>query len=162
MSVNDLCKINGIGQAKSITIITALELGRRKTLEKIHEKEIIQSSKDIFNSISPFLSDLIEEQFWVIYLNHRLQILKKKMISSGGFTQTLVDIRKIFKYALEENATKIILSHNHPTGNLKPSMADINLTKKIIQAGQIIDIEVLDHLIITQNKYLSFLDEGMV
>lgn len=162
LTVGDLCKFNGIGTAKAISIITALELGRRRLLEKAHQKSIINCSQDLFHRMAPILSDLIEEQFWVLYLNHRLQILHKKMIASGGFTQTLVDIRKIFKFALEYNATKIVLVHNHPTGNTNPSLSDKELTQRIKKAGYFIDIQILDHIIIAQNSYFSFADKNLI
>jgi len=162
LSVSDLCQFHGVGKAKAVTIITALELGRRRLLESAEEQKKITCSRDIFHLFSPLLSDLIEEQFWVLYLDHRLQVLQQKMISSGGFTQTLVDIRKIFKYALEANATHIILAHNHPTGNLNPSEADKCVTQKIQNAGKIMDIKLLDHLIIAQNDYMSFADKEMI
>ncbi|APD07704.1 UPF0758 protein [Flavobacteriaceae bacterium UJ101] len=162
LTVPDLCKFNGIGPVKAITIITALELGRRRLLEKAHQKTTITCSQDLFNLMAPILSDLVEEQFWVLYLNHRLQVLFQKMISSGGFTQTLVDIRKVFKHALECNATKIVLVHNHPTGNMEPSLSDKELTQKIKKAAHFIDIQVLDHIIIAQNHYCSFADENLL
>ncbi len=162
LTVSDLCQFHGIGEAKAISIITALELGRRRLLEKAHQKTKITCSHDLFDLISPLLSDLTEEQFWVIYLDHRLQVLSKKMISSGGFTQTLVDVRKIFKYALELNATQMVLTHNHPTGNRKPSPADLQLTQKVKKAGEFIDIQILDHLIIAHDQYFSFADEKLL
>ncbi len=162
LSVSDLCQFHGIGHAKAISIITALEIGRRRLLEKAHQKNKITCSQDLFNLMAPLLSDLIEEQFWVIYLDQRLQVLHQKMVATGGFTQTLVDIRKIFKYAFEYNATQIVLIHNHPTGNIKPSLSDKRLTQKVKKAGEFIDISVIDHIIIAQNDYLSFADENLL
>ncbi|MFV0531352.1 MAG: RadC family protein [Flavobacteriales bacterium] len=162
LSVSDLCQFHGIGHAKAISIITALEIGRRRLLEKANQKTKITHSQDLFELMSPLLSDLIEEQFWIIYLDHRLQVLHQKMVSSGGFTQTIVDTRKIFKYALECNATQIVLVHNHPTGNTTPSLSDKELTQKVKKAGEFIDITVVDHIIIAQNNYLSFADEDLL
>ncbi len=162
LSVSDLCQFHGIGHAKAISIITALEIGRRRLLEKALQKNKITCSQDLFNLMAPLLSDLIEEQFWVIYLDQRLQVLQQKMIATGGFTQILVDIRKIFKYAFEYNATRIVLIHNHPTGNINPSLSDKRLTQKIKKAGEFIDISVIDHIIIAQNDYLSFADENLL
>jgi DNA repair protein RadC len=161
-SINELQKFKGIGEAKAISIVAALELGRRRRLEKALEVSKISSSKDAFEQMQAFLGDLNHEEFWVIYLNNSNKVLQKKMMGKGGFTGTLVDIRLVFKYAMEESATSIILSHNHPSGKLKPSQSDIELTKKIREAGKILDIQVLDHLIIAENSYFSFADEGMM
>lgn len=162
-SVAELVKENkGIGNAKAVTIIAALELGRRLSQTKIMLKNTIKYSSEVFQFIAPYLSDAIDEQFWVIYLDNSNKIISHIKISHGGFNSTTVDIRKIFKFALENNAIKIILAHNHPSGSIKPSEADISLTKNIIEAGEILKIQVLDHLIIAGNEYLSFKDHNII
>lgn len=160
LSIKDLCKFKGIGEAKAISIITALEIGRRKAAQEIPEKTKIKSSKDIFLVMESLIGDLHVEEFWVLYLNQGNFIIKKEQISKGGINQVSVDIRIILKTALELYATSIVLVHNHPSGNLNPSRSDDHLTQKVIDAARTLDIEVLDHLIITQKAYFSFADEG--
>jgi DNA repair protein RadC len=160
LSVTDLMKFNGIGEAKAISIIAALELGRRRKISISDKKPIIQSSKDAFEVINPVLSDLPHEEFWAIYLNRRNEVIKKEFISKGGVAGTVADIKIIFKIALETLSSAIILCHNHPSGNLKPSQADIHLTKKIKETGNIMDVLVVDHLIIGEKNYYSFADKG--
>ncbi len=162
LSVNDLTQFNGIGEAKAISIIAALELGRRRKTTSSDKKPIIQSSKDAFEVINSVLSDLTHEEFWVIYLNRRNEVIKKEFISKGGVSGTVADIKIIFKIALETLSSAIVLCHNHPSGNLKPSQADIQLTKKIKETGNIMDILVVDHLIIGEKNYFSFADEGIL
>lgn len=162
LSVQDLQKFKGIGQAKAISIVASMELGRRRQAENMGQVNTIRSSKDIFAVLLADLSDLISEEFWIIYLNHRNKIIGKEKISAGGLTATIVDIRMLFKSAIERLATSIILAHNHPSGTLKPSQADIKLTNKIKEAGKILDVQVLDHLIISDTGYYSFADEGMM
>lgn len=162
LSVSDLTKFKGIGAAKAITIITALELGRRQRLEQALEAPKITSSKAVFNIMQPIIGELPHEEFWVLYLNNSNKIIYKNQMSSGGITGTLVDIRLVFKKALEILAVGIILCHNHPSGNLKPSTSDIELTKKIKQAGKTLDIKVLDHLLITEKAYFSFADSNLL
>jgi len=162
-TVNELVKNNdGIGNAKAITIIAALELGRRLSKAKVLDTNKISGSEDIFNFISPHLSDINDEQFWVIYLDNSNKIINHIKISQGGFNSTTVDIRKIFKFAYDNNALKIILTHNHPSMNLNPSDADISLTKSIVNAGSILKIDVLDHIIIGGNNYFSFYDNHLI
>lgn len=162
-SIAELVKENkGIGNAKAVTIIAALELGRRLSQAKIIIRNTIKYSSEVFEFIAPYLSDAIDEQFWVIYLDNSNKIISHIKIAHGGFNSTTVDIRKIFKFALENNAIKIILTHNHPSGNTTPSDADISLTYNIIEAGKILKIEVLDHLIIAGNEYLSFKDKKII
>lgn len=160
-SIKELCEFKGVGEAKAISIITALEIGRRRALQQALEKPIISSSQAAAGIMQPIIGDLPTEEFWVLYLNQSNKVLKYQKISSGGISQTLVDQRLVFKYALELNATALILSHNHPSGKLKPSEADLNLTQNIKKAGEIMNVQVLDHLIITQTAYLSLVDEGI-
>ena len=160
LKVNDLIKFKGIGEAKAISIITALELGRRRRLEEALEKQKISSSKSVFDVMQPIIGELQHEEFWIIFLNNANKIQLKTQMSKGGITGTLVDTRLIFKQALELSATGLILCHNHPSGTLKPSTSDINLTNKIKKGGEVLDIKVLDHLIITEKEYYSFADEG--
>ena len=161
-SVKDLKKIKGIGEAKAITIVSALELGRRRKEEDFKDKIKISSSNDIYQLIKPELMDLPKEEFWIILLNRANRLIKKEQISSGGISGTVADPKIIFKAALDQYASSIILVHNHPSGNLKPSQADINLTKKMKEAGKLLEIPVLDHIIFSNEGYLSFADEGML
>ncbi len=162
LSLKDLQDFNGIGEAKAVSIIAALELGRRRRLEIALEKPKITSSKNAFELMQPIIGDLNHEEFWVIYLNNSNKVLAKNQLSKGGFTGTLVDVRLILKKALEFAATGLILCHNHPSGKLMPSQSDKNLTKKIIEGGKVMDIQVLDHLIVTEKSYFSFADEGVM
>ncbi len=162
LTVNDLIKFKGIGEAKAISIITALELGRRRRLEEALEKPKISSSRSVFDLMQPIIGELQHEEFWILFLNNANKIQLKTQMSKGGITGTLVDTRLIFKQALELAATGLILCHNHPSGTLKPSTSDINLTNKIKKGGEILDIKVLDHLIITEKEYYSFADEGIL
>lgn len=162
LSVKDLRKFKGIGEVKAISIITALEIGRRRAAQGLLEKPKINSSQDAFLLLQSIIGDLPVEEFWVLYLNQGNFVVRKEQISKGGINQTSVDLRIIMKFALEEMATSLILAHNHPSGNLKPSQADINLTRKIKEAALSLDIEVFDHLIVTQKSYFSFADEGIL
>lgn len=162
LSVKDLCKFKGVGEVKAISIITALEIGRRRAAQGLLEKPKIGSSQDAFLLLQSIIGDLPVEEFWVLYLNQGNFVVRKEQISKGGINQTSVDLRIIMKFALEEMATSLILAHNHPSGNLKPSQADINLTRKIKEAALSLDIEVFDHLIVTQKSYFSFADEGIL
>ncbi|MCK4639244.1 MAG: DNA repair protein RadC [Bacteroidales bacterium] len=162
LSVTDLMKFRGIGQAKAISIIAALELGKRRRSEDVLEKEKIISSRDAFEVFQGILSDSQYEEFWMLLLNKANKIIKKINISEGGISGTVADPKKIFKLALENNASSIILSHNHPSGNIQPSDSDLKLTKKLVDAGKLLDISVLDHLIIGDEKYYSFADENML
>ncbi|MDH5367391.1 MAG: DNA repair protein RadC [Cyclobacteriaceae bacterium] len=162
LSVKDLMKFKGIGEAKAINIISALELGRRKGDTESKAKTKITSSDDVFLLMKPHLTDLSHEEFWVILLSRNNTVLKKQQISSGGVSGTVADPKIIFKLALEELASGIILVHNHPSGNLKPSEADKSLTTKMKKAGHALEISVLDHLIFTDNGYFSFADEGIL
>ena len=158
----ELMEFKGIGEAKAITIAAALELGRRRKLTEEIKNPKITSSGDVYEIMSPLLSDLKHEEFWVVILNQGNKVIHKSKVSSGGVASTVVDSKLIFKPALEKLGSSIILCHNHPSGNLKPSAADIQLTKKNIEAGKLLDIRVLDHIIVANNKYYSFADEGMM
>lgn len=162
LSVKDLMKFKGIGEAKAISIVSAMELGRRRKDTATVQKPKITCSEDVYHAMKPELLDLGHEEFWVLLLNRSNMVIKKQLVSSGGVTGTVADPKIIFKYALEELACGIILIHNHPSGNLKPSQADINLTKKMKEAGRLLEIPVLDHLIFTDNSYFSFADENLL
>ena len=162
LSVEKLTEFKGIGEAKAISIITALELGKRRQLETALEKPKITSSKAVFNVMQPIIGDLEHEEFWVLFLNNSNKVLAKSQISKGGLTATIVDVRLLFKRALELACVGLIVCHNHPSGKLEPSAADKNITQKIKQAGVTLDIKLLDHLIITQKAYFSFADEGIL
>jgi DNA repair protein RadC len=162
LSVEKLSTFKGIGEAKAISIITGLELGKRRQLEVALEKPKITSSKDVANLMQPILGDLEHEEFWVLFLNNSNKVVAKSQISKGGLTATIVDIRLVFKRALELASVGIIVCHNHPSGKLQPSNADKNLTQRIKEAGITLDIKLLDHLIITENAYFSFADEGFL
>jgi DNA repair protein RadC len=160
MTLADLKAFKGVGEAKAITIMAAMELGRRRKQADRLEREKISGSKDVFEIMEPQLADLPHEEFWIILLNRSNKIIRKECISRGGITGTVADLRLIFKPAIESLATGIIVCHNHPSGNLKPSDADVSLTRKIRDAGALLDIHLLDHLIIVEKAYYSFADEG--
>ena len=162
LSVEKLIKFKGIGDAKAIAIITAGEIGKRRQLEIALEKPQITSSKDVFNLMQPVIGDLEHEEFWVLFLNNSNKVLAKSQISKGGLTATIVDVRLLFKRALELASVGIIVCHNHPSGKLQPSTADKQLTQKIKEAGCTLDIKLLDHLIITEKVYFSFADDGVL
>ena len=162
LSVEKLMEFKGIGEAKAIAIITALELGKRRQLETALEKPKINSSKDVFNLMQPIIGDLEHEEFWVLFLNNSNKVIGKSQISKGGLTATVVDVRLLFKRALELVCVGIIVCHNHPSGKLEASNADKQITQKIKQAGATLDIKLLDHLIITQKAYFSFADERLI
>ena len=162
LSVQDLSKFNGIGEAKAISIIAALELGRRKNDSYIPEKVQVGNSRDVYRALLPMFADLNHEEFWIVLLNRANKITSKHLISKGGQAGTVADPKIIFNTVLQHQATSVILAHNHPSGNLKPSSADISLTTKLVAAGKLLDIGVLDHLIITDKDYYSFADEGLM
>lgn len=161
-TLSELMQFKGIGQAKAIAIAAALELGRRRRNGEALERKKITSSRSVFEYVQPLLGDLAHEEFWVLFLNNSNKVIKSEQLSKGGITGTIVDVRLAFKQALQLGAVSIILAHNHPSGTLKPSQADIQLTKKIKTAGESLDIKVLDHLIITEKAYFSFADENML
>ncbi|MDH3245684.1 MAG: DNA repair protein RadC [Saprospiraceae bacterium] len=162
LSVKQLTQINGIGEAKAICILAALELGRRRDNQGQKERITITDSRSAYRAMSHLLIDKTQEEFWLVSLSRSNQVLNRKLISIGGVAGTVVDPKILFQQALEHLASGIILYHNHPSGRLKPSRADITLTQKLKQAGDLLDIKVLDHLIITHNGYLSFADEGLM
>lgn len=162
LTSKDLQKVKGIGPAKAITILAALELGRRRKEESHAEQLFIKNSKDTFHYMSPFLTDLPHEEFWVIFLNRANKIITHKKLSEGGVAGTVVDLRILFKHAMEHLATSIVLCHNHPSGNINPSEQDITLTKKIKESGKLMEIQLIDHVIFTNNNYYSFADNGML
>jgi len=162
LSVNDLIKFKGIGEAKAISIIASLELGRRRRTADVLEKAKIGGSKDAFQILQLKLEDLPHEEFWVMLLNRANKVIDTKLVGRGGVSSTVVDSKVIFSFALESLASGIILGHNHPSGNLKPSNSDIRLTKKIVDAGKIMEVPILDHIIVGDNDYFSFADEGLI
>lgn len=162
LSVNDLMKVKGIGEAKAIAIIAALELGRRRKDLGIDEKTRISGSRDCFELLKGHLQDIPHEEFWILLLNRANRLIRKCQISQGGVAGTVADPKIIFKLAISELASGIVLAHNHPSGNLTASQADISLTKKILEAGKLLEIQVLDHLIVAGQKYFSFADEGIL
>lgn len=161
LSIAQLMLFKGIGEAKAISIIAAMELGRRRRTEDAVEFTKVTSSKVVFEIMQPIIGELPHEEFWIVYLNNSNKILSKSQLSKGGITGTLVDVRIVFKSALEMGATGLILCHNHPSGTLVPSDADKQITKKLKLAGDSLEIKVLDHLIITETNYFSFVDEGI-
>ena len=162
LSLKDFTKIKGIGEAKSITLAAALELGRRRQATASLEKPVVRSSREIAAYLQALIKDYSYEVFAVIFLNRANKINHFEIISKGGITGTVADPRVILKKALEEDATSIVLCHNHPSGNLKPSLADEELTKKIKEAASYMDIKVIDHIIVSEDGYYSFADEGML
>ncbi len=161
-SVKDLKKFKGVGEAKAVTIIAALELGRRRKEGDSLSRKRITSSSSVYELLHPIIGDLPHEEFWVVYLNNSNKILEKQQLSKGGITGTLVDVRLVLKTALELNAVGIILAHNHPSGTLKPSTSDIQLTQKLKGAAASLDVKVLDHIIVTEKAYFSFADDGLL
>ena len=162
LSVQDLMKFKGIGEAKAISIVAALELGRRRKETEIQKRDRIGMSKDVFDIFHRHFLDLPHEEFWVLLLNRSNSVIRKERISLGGVSGTVVDPKIVFKNALEHLASAIILCHNHPSGNLKPSDEDLRLTKKLKDAGSLLEIPVLDHIIISNEGYFSFADEGII
>lgn len=157
-------KINfhGVGDAKAVTIVAAMELGRRRLSQEVIDNPSIKSSHDIFKIFKPVLNDLNHEEFWIIFLNRSNKVITRFLLSKGGIGETVTDVRLIFKKALENLATSIILCHNHPSGNLTPSREDFAVTKKIEEAGKLLDIKVLDHIIIANNNFYSFADNNFI
>lgn len=152
----------GIGTAKAVAIIAALELGRRRQMLSAASKPKITSSSKAFDLLGPLLSDLPHEEFWIVSLNRANQVISKDRISTGGISGTVVDPKLVFTLALRKMASSILLFHNHPSGQLIPSNADIQLTTKLVNAGAVLDIKVQDHLIIGNQKYFSFVDDGLI
>jgi DNA repair protein RadC len=162
LNIKEFTKFTGIGKVKAIGIIAALELGRRRLKEPGLQKNQLTSSRDVAEVFQFVLSDKKHEEFWILLLNRANKMISKHVISSGGVAGTVVDIKILFKLAIENLASSVILCHNHPSGNLKPSAADIALTKKIKESGSILDIKVIDHIIIAGLGYFSFADEGIL
>ena len=162
LGVADLKKHEGIGEAKAISIIAAMELGRRRSGSEVIEKKKITCSKDIFLLFHPALCDLPHEEFWTLFLSRSNRIIDMQRISSGGLSETSVDLRMIMKMAIEKLALSIVLCHNHPSGHINPSQQDIQVTKKIKAGAALLDIVLLDHIIVTENDYYSFTDEGII
>ncbi|MFS4493610.1 RadC family protein [Maribacter sp. 2308TA10-17] len=162
LSIKQLMEFKGIGEAKAVTIGAALEMGRRRRGEEAQKITKIQSSKSVFELLQPIMGELEHEEFWIVYLNNSNKVLHRAQLSKGGITGTLVDVRLVMKQALELGAVALILAHNHPSGTLKPSNADKQITQKLKVAGEALDLKVLDHLIITQKEYFSFADEGVL
>ena len=162
LSIKDLSKFRGIGEAKAITIIAALELGRRRKEQDRPLRARITCSRDAYNEMIPHLIDKPHEEFWILLMNRANEILRPVQISAGGVSGTVADPKIIFKQAIEHLASSMILLHNHPSGNLTPSQADKDLTRKLKDAGKLLDIPVLDHLIFTDKAYYSFADEGIL
>lgn len=159
LSIEELCEFKGIGPAKAINIVAALELSKRR---KTEERTVISSSELAFNCLKPYLYDKDVEEFWVILLNRANKVLKLERISLGGVSGTVVDPKVLFRTALQNYASGIILAHNHPSGNLSPSAEDRNITQKIKNGAKLLDINLLDHLIVCNEKYFSFADEGII
>lgn len=162
LSIKQLMEFKGIGEAKAVTIAGALEIGRRRRGEEAQKITKIQSSKSVFELLQPTIGELEHEEFWIVYLNNSNKVLHRAQLSKGGITGTLVDVRLVMKQALELGSVALILAHNHPSGTLNPSTADKQITQKLKTAGEVLDIKVLDHLIITQKEYYSFADEGII
>lgn len=161
-TVSDLTMIHGIGHAKAMTIVAALELGRRRKDSERVDKPKISKSQDAYQLFQSDLIDIPHEEFWILLLNRANKVIAKRRISHGGVTGTVADPKIIFKFAIEELASGIILAHNHPSGNLAASQADLDLTKKISAGARLLEMHVLDHLIIAGQKYFSFADEGLI
>ncbi|MBF00891.1 DNA repair protein RadC [Flavobacterium coralii] len=162
LSIQQLMQFKGIGEAKAISIAAAMELGRRRRDESGPDLKQITSSRAVFDIMQPIIGELPHEEFWIIYLNNSNKVIYKAQLSKGGITGTLVDVRLVFKTALEHNAVSVILVHNHPSGVLKASEADKQITRQLKAAGHALDVKVLDHVIITEKSYLSFTDEGIL
>jgi DNA repair protein RadC len=161
-SIQEFQRFKGVGEAKAITIAAALELGRRRQISDLRERPKVASSRDAFNAIASLLTDLYHEEFWLLMLNKANEVVAREKLSAGGMAGTVADVKLAFKLALDARASAIIAVHNHPSGNLKPSEADLSLTKKLKEAGKILDLPLLDHLIVSERGYYSFADEGAI
>lgn len=160
LSVAGIKKLKGIGEAKAVTIAAALELGRRRKMAEAADNPQIRSSADVFNIFSPLMEDLPHEEFWILFLNRANKVLGRLKISQGGVSGTVTDVRIVMKKAIEMLASGLVICHNHPSGNNSPSDADIRITQKIKEAGALMDIQLLDHLIVCGKNYYSFADNG--
>jgi DNA repair protein RadC len=162
MSITDMLRIKGIGQVRATTLLAALELGRRRNESEVIVKEKIRSSRDAFEIFRSKIGDKPYEEFWIILLNRANRVLRKCSISEGGISGTVVDPKKVFKIALDHHATAIILGHNHPSGNINPSEADKLLTQKMMNAGKLLEVDVIDHIILGEDQFFSFADNGVM
>ncbi|MCT2409057.1 DNA repair protein RadC [Chryseobacterium antibioticum] len=162
LSSKELMKFKGIGEVKALSIIAALEIGKRRAVQEIPDKPVISNSKDAYFILKNQLSDLRTEEFWALFLNQSNKVVHTSQLTQGGISQSIVDVRVLFKTALDHFSTGIIIAHNHPSGSLKPSKEDISITQKIKEAGKTLSIQLLDHIIITQDTYFSFSDEGLL
>jgi len=162
LTIADIRKLKGVGDAKAVTIIAALELGRRRKLAEANENPQVRSSADVFNIFHPLMEDLPHEEFWILFLNRANKVINRMKISQGGVSGTVTDVRIVLKNAVEYLASGIVICHNHPSGNNTPSDSDIKITRKIKEAGELMDIQLLDHIIICGKEYYSFADSGML
>lgn len=162
LSINDLMIYNGIGEAKAVSIAAALELGRRRRFAEVARQTFVKNSKDAFEYFYMHISDIEHEQFWVMLLTSANKVIKMAKVSDGGVNGTTADPKRIFKMALENNATALMLCHNHPSGNVLPSDSDKALTRNIVNGGKILEIKILDHIIVGIDKYFSFADSGLL
>jgi DNA repair protein RadC len=162
LTISDLQKVQGIGSARAVTIAAALELGRRRKLAEIPDVMQIRSSRDVADIFQPLLADLVHEEFWILFLNRSNKVINRMKLSQGGISGTVTDVRMVMKKAIEYLASGIIVCHNHPSGNLNPSESDSKITQKIKEAGNLLDIQLLDHLIISDKDYYSFADNGVL
>jgi len=160
LSAGEIKKIKGMGEAKAVTIAAALELGRRRKLAEAADNPQIRSSADVFSIFSPLMEDLSHEEFWILFLNRANRVTGRMKISQGGVSGTVTDVRIVMKKAIETLASGLIICHNHPSGNTSPSDSDIRFTLKIKEAGALMDIQLLDHLIVAGKDYYSFADNG--
>lgn len=161
-SLNDFTSFKGLGPAKGITIMAALELGKRRAMQEPIERAVIKESTDIYNIFHPLLCDSPQEEFWLLLLNQAAKVIDKVRISQGGIDQTTVDVRSVMREAILVRATQIAMVHNHPSGNLKPSNEDINITNKIKKASDLLNIRLIDHVIVTDGSFYSFHDHGLI
>jgi len=162
LTADEIKKLKGIGNARAVTIVAALELGRRRKLAEVSENTQIRSSADVFNIFQPLMEDLPHEEFWILFLNRANKIINRMKISQGGVSGTVTDVRIILKKAIETLASGLVICHNHPSGNNSPSDSDIKITQKIKEAGALMDIQLLDHIIVCGSEYYSFADNGMI
>jgi DNA repair protein RadC len=162
LNVQQLKKVRGVGNAKAVTVVAAMELARRKQAGTLREKRVISRGAEAALFFKPLLADIGHEAFYVLYLTHNCRVIHHRCISSGGISSTIVDPRLIFKEALETGASRLLLCHNHPSGSLTPSYADIGLTRKLQEAGRLLDIEVVDHIIVSEAGYYSMVEEGVI
>ena len=159
-SLDELCGYNGIGQAKAVAIMAAVELAKRRSDEGSRDRFVVRKSSDIYDFFFPLLCDLATEECWVLLLNQASKVIDRVKISAGGIASTAVDIRCVLREALLKRAVSIALTHNHPSGNIRPSREDDNLTLSLQKAARMMNIRMIDHLIITDGAYYSYADEG--